>query len=120
MSKTQQIAQQRLADVRSKWRTDTGDAELVEAYLQLGRKVGGGYTDDAAGKLARIFDLNGRLSPAQVANVRRAALESMRQPAPEPVQKRKYTRRKNVQNCVTVNTSQLKRGTSCKSKKTLK
>ena len=96
MSKTQQIAQQRLADVRSKWRTDTGDAELVEAYLQLGRKLGGGYTDEAAGKLARIFDLNGRLSPAQVANVRRAALESMRQPVIEPVQKRKYTRRTNV------------------------
>ena len=96
MNKIQELAAKRMADVRSKWRTDTGDAELVEAYLQLGRKLGGGYSDDAAGKLARIFDLNGRLSPAQVANVRRAALESMRQPAIEPVQKRKYTRRTNV------------------------
>ena len=95
MNKTQHLAQQRLSEVKNKWRTDTGDAELVEAYLQLGRRVGGGYADDFAGRLARIFDMTGKLSPAQVANVRRAALESMRQPAPEPVQKRKYTRRVN-------------------------
>ena len=98
MNKLQQIAKQRLADVRSKWRTDTGDAELVEAYLEFGRKLNG-YTDDFAGKMARLFDMNGRLSTAQVANIRRAVLGVVRHndvPVEEPKQKRKYTRRTNV------------------------
>mgnify|MGYP000692088727 CR=1 FL=1 len=98
MTKLQQLAKQRLADARAKWRTDTGDAELVEAYLEFGRRPNG-YTDDFAGRMARLFDLNGRLSIAQVANIRRAVLGVVRHndtPAEEPKQKRKYTRRTNV------------------------
>jgi len=97
MTKLQQLAQNRLADARAKWRTDTGDAELVEAYLEFGRRPNG-YTDDFAGKMARLFDLNGRLSIAQVANIRRAVLNAVRHhdtPAEEPAPKRKYTRRVN-------------------------
>jgi len=95
MNKLQQLAKQRLDGTREKWRTDTGDAELVEAYLELGR-VGSGYTDDFAGRMARIFDLNGRLSTAQVINIRNAVLEAMRhKDVEEPAPKRKYTRRVN-------------------------
>ena len=97
MTKLQQLAQKRLDDTRAKWRTDTGDAELVEAYLEFGRRPNG-YTDDFAGKMARLLDLNGRLSTAQVANIRRAVLGAVRHndaPAEEPKQKRKYTRRVN-------------------------
>jgi hypothetical protein len=93
MNKIQELAAKRMEDVLAKWRTDTGDAELVEAYLQLGRKLGGGYTDDSAGKLARIFDLNGRLTSAQVANVRNAMVKMAQEPALEEKPKRKYTRR---------------------------
>ena len=98
MTKLQQLAQKRLADTRAKWRTDTGDAELVEAYLEFGRRPNG-YTDDFAGKMARLFDMNGKLSLAQVANIRRAVLSAVRHhdtPAEEPKQKRKYTRRVNT------------------------
>ena len=98
MTKLQQLAQKRLDDTRAKWRTDTGDAELVEAYLEFGRRPNG-YTDDFAGKMARLFDLNGRLSTAQIANIRRAVLGAVRHndaPAEEPKQKRKYTRRVNT------------------------
>lgn len=98
MTKLQQLAQKRLDDAKTKWRTDTGDVELVEAYLEFGRRPNG-YTDDFAGKMARLFDLNGRLSIAQVANIRRAVLSAVRHntvPAEEPKQKRKYTRRTNV------------------------
>ena len=97
MNKLQQLAKQRLDGTREKWRTDTGDAELVEAYLEFGRSPNG-YTDDFAGRMARLFDLNGRLSIAQVANIRRAVLNAMRHddaPAEEPAPKRKYTRRVN-------------------------
>ena len=97
MTKLQQLAQKRLDDAKAKWRTDTGDAELVEAYLEFGRRPNG-YTDDFAGKMARLFDLNGRLSMAQVANIRSAVLSAMRNddaPAEEPKPKRKYTRRVN-------------------------
>jgi hypothetical protein len=92
MNKIQELAAKRMEDVLAKWRTDTGDAAMVEMYLKTGRKPGG-YTDDSAGKLARIFDLNGRLTSAQVNNVRNAMLEMSKEPVVEETQKRKYTRR---------------------------
>ena len=96
MTKLQQLAQKRLDDTRAKWRTDTGDAELVEAYLEFGRRPNG-YTDDFAGKMARLFDLNGRLSTAQVENIRKAVLSAVQhKDVEEPAPKRKYTRRTNV------------------------
>ena len=92
MNKTQELAAKRMEDVLAKWRTDTGDAAMVEMYLDTGRKPNG-YTDDSAGKLARIFDLNGRLTSAQVTNVRNAMVKMAQEPAPEEKPKRKYTRR---------------------------
>ena len=92
MNKIQELAAKRMEDVLAKWRTDTGDAEMVEMYLDTGRKPNG-YTDDSAGKLARIFDLNGRLTSAQVTNVRNAMVKMAHEPAPEEKPKRKYTRR---------------------------
>lgn len=93
MSKLQTVEAKRLEDIRSKWRTDSGDHEMIERFLESGR-TDAGYADSMAGKMARIFDLNGRLSIAQVSNVRRAVLERVKtEPVEESKTKRKYTRK---------------------------
>lgn len=95
MSKMLELSAKRLEDIRAKWRTDTGDVEMVEMYLSMGRTPKG-YTDDQAGRTARILDLNGRLTSAQVANIRNALLTLAKETPltdPEEKTKRKYTRR---------------------------
>ena len=95
MNKIQELAAKRIEDVRAKWRTDTGDAAMVEVYLEMGRTPKG-YADDQIGRMARIFDLNGRLTSAQVANIRNAMINLIQVSQivePEEKPKRKYTRR---------------------------
>lgn len=93
MSKLQTAESKRLEDIRSKWRTDSGDYQMIEQFLDSGR-TDAGYTDSMSGKLARIFDLKGRLSIAQVSNVRRVLLERVNLNTLEaPKAKRQYTRK---------------------------
>jgi hypothetical protein len=44
MNKIQELAAKRIEDVRAKWRTDTGDAAMVEMYLTQGASPTGTQT----------------------------------------------------------------------------
>lgn len=97
MNKMQTANQKRIDGIMNKWRADNGDSAAIESRLAAGRTPTG-YTDNAIGRLAKTFDEKGRLSIAQMTNVRQmqvapvvAAVAPVVEEAPKP--KRKYTRK---------------------------
>lgn len=96
MKKMQELALARLKNIKDTWRIDNHDSAQLEAVIETGRD-GLGYTDDWIGKLAKLFDKNGKLSFAQMQNIRArlAANPQATSETPEKV-KRKYTKRSSV------------------------
>jgi hypothetical protein len=104
MNKMQEAAAKRLESIKQTWRSNNDDSAVLEAIINTGRS-GSGYTDDLLGKLAKLFDNNGKLSFSQMQAIRnRLSAQSQvacEQPATEsqdtdeqPVKvKRKYTKR---------------------------
>ena len=92
MNKMQTANQRRIDGIMNKWRADNGDSAAIESRLAAGRTPTG-YTDNAIGRLAKTFDEKGRLSIAQMTNVRQmqVAAAPVVEEAPKP--KRKYTRK---------------------------
>ena len=87
--------QKRIDGIMGKWRADHGDSAAIESRLAAGRTPTG-YTDNAIGRLAKTFDEKGRLSIAQMTNVRQMQVAPVAAPVvveESPKPKRKYTRK---------------------------